>query len=118
MAVEAWWMICGLSNAGRMRIRPISPVYSSLNNRSRFTPICLNSTAGGSTLEEALGAPEGASAAAEALRSLIDGVIFYPEAGRGKYRLELRGDLAAFTYLSDGDTQKSPRHFWHGLGLF
>ena len=59
------------------------------------------------TLEEALGAPEGASAAAEALRSLIDGVIFYPEAGRGKYRLELRGDLAAFTYLSDGDTQKA-----------
>jgi hypothetical protein len=59
------------------------------------------------TLEEALGEPEGASAAAGALRSLIDAVVFYPEDGRGKYRLELRGDLAAFLYLTDGDAQKA-----------
>ncbi len=36
--------------------------------------------------------PEGAACASEALRSLIDAVMFYPEDGRGKYRLELRGD--------------------------
>ena len=58
-------------------------------------------------LEAALQEPEGAAAAAQALRSLIDAVMFYPEEGRGKYRLELRGDLAAFLYLSDGDTTKA-----------
>jgi site-specific DNA recombinase len=45
-------------------------------------------------LEAALQDPEGAAAAAQALRSVIDAVMFYPEEGRGKYRLELRGDLA------------------------
>ena len=58
-------------------------------------------------LELALQDPEGAACASEALRSLIDAVMFYPEDGRGKYRLELRGDLAAFLYLSDADTQKA-----------
>ena len=43
-------------------------------------------------LEAALQEPEGAAAAAQALRSLIDAVMFYPEDGRGQYRLELRGD--------------------------
>ena len=59
------------------------------------------------TLEAALQDPEGASAAAQALRSLIDAVVFYPEEGRGKYRLELRGDLAAFLYLADADKPKT-----------
>ena len=68
------------------------------------------------TLEAALQDPEGAAAAAQALRSLIDSVVFYPEEGRGKYRLELRGDLAAFLYLTDGDTQKA--RAISGAGLF
>jgi hypothetical protein len=38
---------------------------------------------------------------------LIDAVMFYPEEGRGKYRLELRGDLAAFLYLGEANTQKA-----------
>ena len=59
------------------------------------------------TLEAALQDPEGASAAAQALRSLIDAVVFYPEEGRGKYRLELCGDLAAFLYLADADKPKT-----------
>ena len=52
-------------------------------------------------LEEALRDPEALVAAAEALRTLIDAITLTPEDGRGNYRLELRGDLAAFMHLSD-----------------
>ena len=52
-------------------------------------------------LEEALAEPEAIAAAAEALRTLIDAITLHPEEGRGNYRLELRGDLAAFMHLAD-----------------
>lgn len=52
-------------------------------------------------LEEALAEPEVTAAAAEALRTLIDAITLHPEEGRGNYRLELRGDLAAFMHLAD-----------------
>jgi hypothetical protein len=58
-------------------------------------------------LEQALKIAEGAALAAEALRSLVDAILFYPEPGRGKYRLELRGDLAGFLYLTEDPTQKA-----------
>jgi site-specific DNA recombinase len=65
-------------------------------------------------LEAALQEPEGAAAAAQALRSLIDAVMFYPESGRGQYRLELRGDLAAFLYL-EAETAKARANSGTGL---
>ena len=86
-----------LSNCARIRTRAAHRAPSQLPELYRRRV---------ETLEEALRDPEGASAAARALRSLIDAVVFYPEEGRGKYRLELRGDLAAFLYLTDADTQK------------
>ncbi|MCB5945194.1 recombinase family protein [Acidocella sp. KAb 2-4] len=55
-------------------------------------------------LQEGLQNSEFAAAATEALRSLIDAIIIYPEEGRGQYRVELRGDLAAFMHLPDDGT--------------
>ncbi len=58
-------------------------------------------------LEQALADPDTMAAAAEALRALIDAITLYPEEGRGKYRLELRGDLAAFMHLADCPAEAS-----------
>jgi site-specific DNA recombinase len=58
-------------------------------------------------LEAALKDTEGSAAAAEALRSLIDAIVFYPNEGRGQYHMELRGDLAAFLHLGDAGTTKA-----------
>ena len=60
-------------------------------------------------LEKFLRDPATFAAGAEALRSLIDAVLIYPEEGRGKMRIELRGDLAAFMRLADGsEHRKAP----------
>ncbi len=53
------------------------------------------------TLEEALSDPRAAAAASVALRSLIDRILVHPLPGRGQTRLELRGELAAFLYLTE-----------------
>jgi site-specific DNA recombinase len=52
-------------------------------------------------LETALQDPAAASAAAEALRTLIDAILVYPGEQRGEVSVELRGDLAAFLYLAE-----------------
>jgi hypothetical protein len=48
-------------------------------------------------LEQALQDPMASAVAVEALRSLIDAIVVYPGDLRGAVRLELRGDLAAFS---------------------
>jgi site-specific DNA recombinase len=53
------------------------------------------------TLEAALEDPAAASIATEALRSLIDAILIYPGEKRGQVSVKLRGDLAAFLYLSE-----------------
>ena len=45
-------------------------------------------------LEDALQDSRTASAAAEALRSLIDAILVYPGDKRGEVTIDLRGDLA------------------------
>ena len=55
-------------------------------------------------LEEALRDPSTAAAATEALRTLIDAILVYLGQHRGEVRLELRGDLAAFLYLSETES--------------
>jgi hypothetical protein len=52
-------------------------------------------------LEDALRDRPAAAAATEALRTLIDAILIYPGERRGDVRIELRGDLAAFLYLSE-----------------
>jgi site-specific DNA recombinase len=52
-------------------------------------------------LETALQDPAAASAAAEALRTLIDAILVYPGEKRGEVSVEFRGDLAAFLYLAE-----------------
>jgi hypothetical protein len=52
-------------------------------------------------LEDALREPMTQAAAIDALRSLIDAILVYPDEPRGKVRVELRGDLAAFMHLPD-----------------
>jgi site-specific DNA recombinase len=52
-------------------------------------------------LEKALQDPLAASAAGEALRSLIDAIVVFPGAKRGEVMIELRGDLAAFMHVED-----------------
>ena len=37
----------------------------------------------------------------EALRSLVDAVVFVPGERRGEFALELRGDLAAFLHAAE-----------------
>ena len=59
-------------------------------------------------LEEALVDPEALATAAEALRTLVDAITLHPEDGRGNYRLELRGDLAAFMHLADTPAEVAP----------
>ena len=59
-------------------------------------------------LEQALRDPAVSAAAVEALRSLIDAIFVHPGERRGEVRLELRGDLAAFLRLEDGDPSASP----------
>ncbi|MBU6355746.1 MAG: hypothetical protein KJS79_03300 [Rhodospirillales bacterium] len=72
-------------------------------------------------LEEALRDPEALVAAAEALRTLIDAITLTPENGRGNYRLELRGDLAAFMHLSDApgaEIEQQKARAVYGAGVF
>ncbi len=52
-------------------------------------------------LEAALQDPAAASAATEALRSLIDAILVHPGEKRGEVSITLRGDLAAFLYLAE-----------------
>lgn len=58
------------------------------------------------TLEKALAEPATAAAAAEALRSLIDEILIFPGERRGEMTIQLRGDLAAFLHLPEGDSIK------------
>jgi len=51
------------------------------------------------TLGEAIRDPTAAATAAEVWRSLIDAIMVYPGERRGKVRVELRADLAAFLHL-------------------
>ena len=72
-------------------------------------------------LEEALRDPEALVAAAESLRTLIDAITLTPENGRGNYRLELRGDLAAFMHLSDApgaEIEQQKARAVYGAGVF
>jgi DNA invertase Pin-like site-specific DNA recombinase/integrase len=52
-------------------------------------------------LEQALLDPATEAAAMEALRSLVDAVVFVPGERRGEFALELRGDLAAFLHAAE-----------------
>jgi hypothetical protein len=53
-------------------------------------------------LEEALGRPEDALEAAEAMRALIEKIILTPGASRGEVNAELHGELASILALTSG----------------
>jgi site-specific DNA recombinase len=57
-------------------------------------------------LETALLEPAAAAKAMAALRDLIDAILIFPGSGRGETKVQLRGDLAAFLHLSDGQTDE------------
>jgi hypothetical protein len=52
-------------------------------------------------LEQARKDPATEAAAIEALRALVDAVVFVPGEGRGQFSPELRGDLAAFLHAAE-----------------
>jgi len=54
-------------------------------------------------LEEGLRSPATYAIAAEALRSLVESIVITPGAARGEVFVTLRGDLAAFIRLADGE---------------
>ena len=54
-------------------------------------------------LEEGLREPATYAIAAEALRSLIEAIVVSPGEARGEVFVTLRGDLAAFLRLADGE---------------
>ena len=51
------------------------------------------------------------AAATAALRTLIDAIVVYPGEKRGEYRVQLRGDLAAFLYLAEAANNKNAAPF-------
>ena len=59
-------------------------------------------------LEETLEDPPSMEAARELIRRLIDKIVFIPGEGRGQFRLERHGDLAALMAII-GDAESKDR---------